>query len=72
MVATPQTPAPDDADPRLGDFKAEVLVDVEARRDFTQKMVDSIFSFNELGFQEFETQRYVTDILEAHGFTVER
>jgi aminobenzoyl-glutamate utilization protein B len=67
-----QTPAPDDADPRLGDFKAEVLVDVEARRDFTQKMVDSIFSFNELGFQEFETQRYVTDILEAHGFTVER
>ena len=76
VVATPQqqtqTPAPDDADPRLADFKAEVLVDVEARRDFTQKMVDSIFSFNELGFQEFETQRYVTDILEAHGFTVER
>ena len=35
-------------------------------------MVDSIFSFNELGFQEFETQRYVTDILELHGFTVER
>jgi aminobenzoyl-glutamate utilization protein B len=77
VVATPQqqtqtAPTADDADPRLADFKAEVLVDVEARRDFTQKMVDSIFSFNELGFQEFETQRYVTDILESHGFTVER
>ena len=69
VVAT--TPALD-ADPRLDDFKQEVTVDIEARRDFTQQMVDSIFSFSELGFQEFETQRYVTDILEAHGFAVER
>ena len=69
VVAT--TPARD-ADPRLDDFKQEVTVDIEARRDFTQQMVDSIFSFSELGFQEFETQRYVTDILEAHGFAVER
>ena len=69
VVAT--TPALD-ADPRLDDLKQEVTVDIEARRDFTQQMVDSIFSFSELGFQEFETQRYVTDILEAHGFAVER
>ena len=69
VVAT--TPALD-ADPRLDDFKQEVTVDIEARRDFTQQIVDSIFSFSELGFQEFETQRYVTDILEAHGFAVER
>ena len=69
VVAT--TPARD-ADPRLDDFKQEVTVDIEARRDFTQQMVDSIFSFSELGFQEFETQRYVTGILEAHGFAVER
>ena len=69
VVATP--PALD-ADPRLDDFKQEVTVDIEARRDFTQQMVDSIFSFSELGFQEFETQRYVTGILEAHGFAVER
>ena len=75
VVAAPQQqtqrfPA-DDADPRLVDFKAEVVADVESRRDFTQQMVDSIFSFNELGFQEFETQRYVTGILEDHGFAVE-
>ena len=61
-----------DADPRLDAFKAEVAVDVEARRDLTQQMVDSIFSFGELGFQEYETQRYVTGILESNGFIVER
>ena len=57
---------------RLADLKAEVVVDVDSRRDFTQQMVDMIFSFGELGFQEFETQRYVTGILEDHGFTVEQ
>ena len=57
---------------RLAELKAEVVVDVDARRDFTQQMVDMIFSFGELGFQEFETQRYVTGILEDHGFTVEQ
>ena len=60
---------PEDA--RLADLKNEAVVDVESRRDFTQQMVDMIFSFNELGFQEFETQRYVTRILEDNGFTVE-
>ncbi len=69
--AQPTTAGATAADPRLADFKAEVVVDVEARRDFTQQMVDSIFSFNELGFQEFETQKYVTGILEEHGFEVE-
>ena len=58
-------------DARLADLKNEAVVDVESRRDFTQQMVDMIFSFNELGFQEFETQRYVTGILEDNGFTVE-
>ena len=77
VAAQPQQPTADtspalDADPRLDDFKREVIADIDARRDFTQQMVDSIFSFSELGFQEFETQRYVTDILEAHGFAVER
>ncbi len=58
--------------PRLTELKREVVVDIESRRDFTQQMVDMIYSFNELGFQEFETQRYVTGILEDHGFTVKR
>jgi len=57
--------------PQLGGLKAEAAQMVDDRRKFTQEIVDSLFSFSELGFQEFETQRYVTEILEANGFTVE-
>ena len=35
-------------------------------------MVDSVFSFGELGFQEFETSKYLTGILEKEGFKIER
>jgi aminobenzoyl-glutamate utilization protein B len=38
---------------------------------FTQQMVDSVFSFGELGFQEFETNRYLIEILRKNGFSVE-
>ena len=37
-----------------------------------QVMVDSVFSFGELGFQEFETSKYLSGILEKEGFKVER
>ena len=36
----------------------------------TQQMVDQVFSFGELGFQEFETSKYLTGILRENGFTV--
>ena len=52
-------------------LKAEAAADVEAMKDHTQQMVDSIFSFGELGFQETETHRYVVDILKKNGFTVQ-
>ena len=35
-------------------------------------MVDQIFSFSELGFQEFETSKYVTSVLEKNGFSIQR
>ena len=38
----------------------------------TQVMVDMVFSFGELGFQEFETSKYLTGILEKEGFKIER
>jgi aminobenzoyl-glutamate utilization protein B len=41
-------------------------------RELAQQMVDSVFSFGELGFQEVETQRYLTAILEKEGFSVQR
>ncbi|HET9274922.1 MAG TPA: amidohydrolase, partial [Gemmatimonadales bacterium] len=38
---------------------------------FTQQMVDQIFSFGELGFQEVETTKYLVDLLRREGFRVE-
>ena len=35
-----------------------------------QVMVDQVFSFGELGFQEVETSRYLTDALRKQGFTI--
>ena len=59
------------ADARLPDLKDEVLEMVEADADMVQEIVDMLFSFGELGFQEFETQRYLTGILEDAGFEIE-
>lgn len=52
-------------------LKAEAVVAVERREKQVQEIVDTLFSFSELGFQEFETQRYLTDILRDNGFEVE-
>ena len=43
-------------------LKADAVEAIEARSKMVQEIVDSLFSFSELGFQEFETQRYLTDI----------
>jgi aminobenzoyl-glutamate utilization protein B len=56
----------------LDDFKREAVVEVDNLQKPIQEMVDSIFSFAELGFQEYETSKYVTGILEKNGFKVER
>ena len=58
--------------PSLDQLKKEAIAGVDARRVFTQQMVDQIFSFGELGFQEFETSKYLTDVLEKNGFQVQR
>ena len=39
-------------------LKDNAVSEVEAMAEFTQQAVDSIFSFSELGFQEFETSKY--------------
>lgn len=46
---------------------AKVLAD--AKR--IQVMVDKIFSFAELGFQEYESSKYLTTLLKDNGFTVQ-
>jgi len=60
------------ANPKLAQYKKDVGAEIDAMREFTQQMNDQVFSFGELGFQEIETSKYLTGILEKNGFTVER
>ncbi|MBT5187990.1 MAG: amidohydrolase [Kordiimonadaceae bacterium] len=51
-------------------LKAEVTEHVQNNEKMVQEIVDSLFSFSELGFQEYETQRYIGDLLEKNDFEV--
>jgi aminobenzoyl-glutamate utilization protein B len=64
-------PTPPQDEPRVARLKSEAAADIDSMKVFTQQMVDSVFSFGELGFQEFETNRYLIDILKKNGFSVE-
>src|SRR3989475_1156040 len=64
-------PPPAKSDTRLDTLKREAAADVESRREFTQRMIDQIFSYGELGFQEVETTRYLADVLKTNGFSVQ-
>jgi aminobenzoyl-glutamate utilization protein B len=67
---TPAGMAPDSA--KLGDYKKDATRGVDEMAKLAQEMVDSVFSFGELGFQEVETSKYLTGQLEKYGFTVQR
>ncbi len=56
---------------RIDALKKELMTEVQKSKDFTQQMNDMIFSFGELGFQEFEISAYLTKILLDNGFTIE-
>ncbi len=58
--------------PNLAAMQADALGDVDAMKTRTQVMVDQVFSYGELGFQEFETSKFLTGILEKEGFKVVR
>jgi aminobenzoyl-glutamate utilization protein B len=58
--------------PELEALKAEVAKKIDAKAKLVQEMVDMVYSFGELGMQEFETSKYLTGILEQNGFKVER
>jgi len=53
-------------------MKADLAGQIDGMKKQVQVMVDSVFSFGELGFQEFETSKYLIGILEKEGFKVER
>src|SRR5438477_3777639 len=63
-------PAPP-PNPELEQYKRDVGLEVDAMQENIQKWNDSVFSFAEPGFQEFETSKYLTTILRQNGFTVQ-
>jgi len=67
-----QGPAQTAANPQLDQYKRNVGLEVDSMGENIQKMNDQVFSFAELGFQEYETTKYLTGILEQNGFKIER
>jgi aminobenzoyl-glutamate utilization protein B len=53
-------------------LKAEAIAEVERNAVLGQQINDMLFSFAELGFQEFETSKYLTNLLEKNGFKIQR
>lgn len=53
-------------------LKAEALLEVEKNATLGQQINDMLFSFSELGFQEYETFNYLTTLLEKNGFKVQK
>ena len=53
-------------------WKDEVMTSLDKKHKDAQEMVDMVFSFSELGFQEKETSAYLTNILEKNGFSIEK
>ena len=64
-----RTPAPRNT--RLEAFKAEVAREIDARAPLTARIIDQLYSYGELGFQEVESSRFLVRILRDSGFTVQ-
>jgi aminobenzoyl-glutamate utilization protein B len=56
----------------LAALKREAAADVDAHARLTQQIVDRLYSYGELGYQEVETSRYLVQLLRDNGFTVEQ
>ncbi len=70
FVMTTKAQQPDSA--FIEGLKKQALLSVAAKEKNVQEMVDMVFSFGELGFQEVETSKYITTILAKNGFNVEK
>lgn len=57
---------------RIEKLKQDAVAGVEKRAVLGQQINDMLFSFSELGFQEVESFKYLTDLLEKNGFTIEK
>lgn len=63
---------PATANPKVETWKKEAIKSLDGKSKAAQEMVDMVFSFSELGFQEEESAAYLTSILQKNGFTIEK
>jgi aminobenzoyl-glutamate utilization protein B len=71
MLALPLEASFAQDEARLDRLKTEAIRDVDGKATLVQRIVDQIFSYGELGFQEFETSRYLVALLRKQGFAVD-
>lgn len=57
---------------KVNTWKKEAIRSLDGKYKTAQEMVDMVFSFSELGFQETESAAYLTGILQKNGFTIEK
>jgi aminobenzoyl-glutamate utilization protein B len=68
IQAQKKEPAPNK---KVETWKKDIIKSIDGKAKTAQEMVDMVFSFSELGFQETETSAYLTNILKQNGFTVD-
>jgi aminobenzoyl-glutamate utilization protein B len=56
----------------LAAMKKDAATKVDAEAKQIQVMVDTVFSYSELGYHEVHTSAYLSGVLEKNGFKVER
>ena len=75
LGAAPQETAPAPAagpsDAKLQALKPQAMTDIDGMKVLTQQMIDQVYSYGELGFQEIETSRYLTGVLRQNGFAIQ-
>src|SRR5215831_5139590 len=57
--------------PQADRYKADVALEVDGMKENIQQWNDTVFSFAEPGFQEFETSKFLTGILKQNGFRIQ-
>ncbi len=57
---------------KIAGMKADINGQIDGMKKQAQVMTDTVFSFGELGFQETETSKYLTGVLEKEGFKIQR
>jgi aminobenzoyl-glutamate utilization protein B len=58
--------------PDAARLKQEALQAIDANAERLGRLSDAIFSYSEVGFQEYETVKLITGELEKNGFKIER